>query len=301
MRELIINEVEYAYNTDTTLNDDTTSFGYGADGVLFGSYENATVPAVQKRVRFKTHISSDDVLVLQYQRNGKWIDVREDLNGFHTQGTDVYYGVWMQPQSTDPSVVDVFFGSAGFYASGANFGADGAPYPNTLKWRVRKSKSANAGLMPSKAVLRAASTGGDVIATTAGYVNIVFDTLLKDTHDQYDTSTGTFTAYKKGVYSLSGQVLVTCASVGTANRIICNCYVFNNDDVSLRYEVNVYYKKFLAGSSAFPNEIINWNCMLDLEKGDKVKLLAYNDTESDLTVYGEGNATTRNTISIIEV
>ena len=150
--------VEYAYNSDSSDANDTTSFAYGPQG--------GTVPSAtgirSKRVRFNSKITPTDIFKLQFNTVSQpdlWVDAGHIGYGL-TVGTNdagtVVYGVgYGQINSTD---VDVVF----FQYPTANAGTSWASYISALdikNWRILKTSNPltlghkivsqySAGLMP---------------------------------------------------------------------------------------------------------------------------------------------------------
>ena len=128
------NDVEYAYNTDTSDADSTTGFGYGPGGVLFPTTSTTNR---NKRVRFQTPIQASDVLVLEYSSNQiTWAPLSSggstatvDIDGFSATN-DVGAAIVGPVSSTD---VDVKFRR---YRVGTNNWSGAGGY-----WRVRKSSA----------------------------------------------------------------------------------------------------------------------------------------------------------------
>ena len=149
MRELILNEVEYAYNSDTSLSDDYASFGYGADGVNFGAYGDDSLGLYTKAVSFQTPIQPDDVIQVEikWSGNDEWYPLPMSEYAVTTGGS-YYYGVTLGSGSNTDKEVFVKFGRGGARMS-TTYGGIGTQYNSAHKWRVRKSKSANSGLLTS--------------------------------------------------------------------------------------------------------------------------------------------------------
>lgn len=129
---------EYAYNTNTTTSDDTTSFGYGADGVAFGSFTSNTTSVTTKRVRFTTPIQPTDRIEVEIKHpSGYWIPVGQYGFGYVAQGTSAYGIAMITVNATD---VDIQFGKKGARPTNATYAGDGAAWSGYTdrNWRVRK-------------------------------------------------------------------------------------------------------------------------------------------------------------------
>lgn len=138
---------EYAFNTSTsTTTDDTTSFGYGAQGAQI---QNVT-SALARRVRFQTPVLPTDSLILELSYNRSLWRPVVSMGYFDSSGNSrvaafqsqngVTYGIGLANASTDPRDIDL---SIGQYAhpSGATFGAAGTAWSvgaGSLYWRIRK-------------------------------------------------------------------------------------------------------------------------------------------------------------------
>lgn len=181
---VVQNDVEYVYNTATADSADTTSFGYGSGGVVFGSYTAARA----KRIRFQTPIQSTDTVIIEVQNTGSststpWTTlsdsfVRAGISPYHVQNS-VSYGMGLDNVSINSTDLDVTFGTY-LYESGSTYGAAGAAWSTvaTWRWRVKKIKGGQAvgfgnvtqsvsGLVKSAGQLLGTNTN-DVAAT--GYV-----------------------------------------------------------------------------------------------------------------------------------
>lgn len=128
------NDVEYAYNSSATTANDSTSFGYGPDGVLFQSFAPAATSYVQKRVRFQTPIQATDSLELEVLGSGlsTWTRLTDRFVGYHTNDAGTaYYGAKVLGVSGVSTDVDVLF-----FSKVEAVNAWSAV--NTFKWRVKK-------------------------------------------------------------------------------------------------------------------------------------------------------------------
>lgn len=133
---------EYAFNTNTsTTVSDTTSFGYGPQGVQ----GVAITVALSKRVRFQTPILPTDLLVFEYRKTTgtSWqpiigVDNATDISFFTIQNA-VSYGVKIQSVASSSTDIDVSFGTYAW--NNSTYGAVGIAWPTTYYWRVRKVSS----------------------------------------------------------------------------------------------------------------------------------------------------------------
>lgn len=163
-------QVEYVFNTSTADSTDSTSFGYGPGGVLFGSYTTATR---LKRVRFQYAIQPDDLIVLEVLDSGlQWVPYETTVGASISTTTGMAFTV---VNSTD---IDVMFGSAGYAGTVRTGAAAWSVIAGTFKWRVRKCKASAptgfglAGVDGSAGLYMAGRAPGIVTGTAiaAGYV-----------------------------------------------------------------------------------------------------------------------------------
>lgn len=122
---------EYAWNSSTADSSDTTSFGYGVDGVALGAFTAART----KRVRFTTPIQPTDVIILEYKRDSSpnWQSVSPRFTRYkNTNDYGIESGI---VNSTD---VDVFFQDYADNLGAGNRRWDPAALGTGFKWRVRK-------------------------------------------------------------------------------------------------------------------------------------------------------------------
>lgn len=176
--------VEYAYNTSTADNSDTTSFGYGPEGVAIGSF---TTAERVKRVRFTRPVGPTNHVKLQHKVNGVWMDAANSYLNWETQGA-ARYGMRIAPVSGSSTDFDVFFAVSGAFASGA-YGAAGAVWSSVtnVSWRLVKSENANFVGAESKVVVSASVTNSSAISTNTTAV-IPFSAV-----DSTSTHSGSFT------------------------------------------------------------------------------------------------------------
>jgi hypothetical protein len=220
------NDVEYAYNTSTSTSSDTSSFGYGPQGVaLVTSLPGASA----KRVRFQTPIQSSSSLVIEVSTDRvTWYPASNARIGAATvniipsmsSGGNLLSGVQLVTvNSTD---VDVLFAQ---YASAANDDSPGTDWPSDAYWRVRKSSAGAAvgfGIVvpgTSSGLVSASGLPGNTsgAAIASGYVGQMLNTQQSGTGGKsYYTSnattlTGSFvsvvsTSVNKGVYLVTGHI-----------------------------------------------------------------------------------------------
>jgi hypothetical protein len=109
------NDVQYAFNSSLTTATDTTSFGYGPQGVAFQSFAPSGTTEVTKRVRFPYPVQVGETPELIVVENSKWISAAERGLGFgqNDAGT-TRYGYQVVPVSGSTTDFDVNFFSQAF-------------------------------------------------------------------------------------------------------------------------------------------------------------------------------------------
>lgn len=151
---VVQNDVEYAYNTNTADADDTSSFGYGPAGQAFPT--TTFTGARLKTVRFLTPISAGDIVSIEVDPDniGRWQGLGD--SGFAIFGATVVvpytmqaattYGIGMT-YGTTATDIRVQFGQ---YASpnntgGTVFAAAGNSWSSSAgKWRLKKARGGQA-------------------------------------------------------------------------------------------------------------------------------------------------------------
>lgn len=144
------NDVEYAWNSNTTANtDDSTSFGYGPSGVAFAAHTSERYRTVQ----FQTPIQPTDSISIEINSASAgdpdlWIpliDVNYDtgIRSYTTQASTAY-GMGFRFSTTTDSTLRVYF--APYMNVGASYGLAGSAWSGAAnyKWRVKKSKGGQA-------------------------------------------------------------------------------------------------------------------------------------------------------------
>lgn len=215
---LIQNATEFAYNTNTANSDDTTSFGYGPDGVLFTN--TSGIGILRKRVRFRSPIQITDKIEVEVWNGQGWqslphaadsvsggvfIDV---FRGENLNSANNYIGAGYRIISqTD---VDVTFGK---YAAGRSY-TDITEWSDVtssgFKWRVRKSSGSAVGEIPP--FVGAKYSGTSAIALTANVTTHKFNTKEYDTYNAYNTTTGIYTIPLTGYYRITTSISVNAIS-----------------------------------------------------------------------------------------
>ena len=150
------NDVEYAWNSSTSTSNDTTSFGYGPQGVLIRDFAPSTTSSIDKRVRFQTPRQPGDVLVLETDEGSsgaRWVPLVSRLGAFgYDAATPTYaFGTMVNEVSGSATDVDVRFFSKITIQSTNTWSQ-----VNTWRWRLRKS---SAGAAVGFGVVNSVSTG----------------------------------------------------------------------------------------------------------------------------------------------
>lgn len=145
-------QVEYAYNSSGITAagaSDTTSFAYGPAGAQFGSIDSTTTTGNSRttmRVRFQNAIQDGDVILLKYRQSdvSTWTVVGQgaDVSDWEAQNTARYGMGWSRVSGSNTDI-DVFFGNAGRFATGATFGVAGSTWSglSTARWAAVKSSN----------------------------------------------------------------------------------------------------------------------------------------------------------------
>lgn len=211
---VIQNATEFAYNTNIANSSDTTSFGYGTEGVGFGSYSGYQT-YINKRVRFKQPIQITDKIEVEVWNGSGWQTLPYFANFSDTTIENIYtlnsgsflYGLGYRiVNSTD---VDVIFGGDGRLYSGIAY--SWASLLGTFKWRVRKSSGSAVAEIPPFVGARYTTTIS-ISSNPAAPFN--FATKVYDTHNAVTTGAGwRFTAPITGYYSVKA-IVVSNANVG---------------------------------------------------------------------------------------
>jgi hypothetical protein len=162
---------EYVFNTAATTaagGSDTTSFGYGAAGTLFNSFDSTTAAsATTLRCRFQTPIQQTDKIFIEFLRDSSsaWQEVAVNnvsIAPYQSQN-DSFYGTGWVRVSGSTTDIDIVFGNKGRTPStsaAAGFGANGVAWSGATSWRWRVRKV----------------SGGASVGFPVGARNVVGDT-----------------------------------------------------------------------------------------------------------------------------
>jgi hypothetical protein len=253
--QLAQNDVEFAYNTDTSVSDNALAFGYGPSGQAFGSFtSNATNSVTRKRVRFQSPIQVGDVLVVEVDLgNGRWVDVKNTFIFNQVIGTGIYgIGRLEYVNNTD---VDVSLGKAGARLLTNTLGTtNDDPWSNYIswKWRVRKSSAGAAvgfGIVSSQSAGLLPATNANLDDATATRLGL----------KQYlaDKAGGTndiaYFGGNKATLTASDNVAVTISSV---TRAVLIPYQTQDGNWRLKFNINfVLPSAARASASVFINGV----------------------------------------------
>lgn len=142
------NSVEYASNSSTSVTTDLSSANFSNDFNGSATPSGSASAAFLKRVRFKSAIQSDDVLILEVSTAGSpWVPVENaayqtGLSAYSYQGSTTYGMGLVTTAAIGGTDVDVGFGRY-FYTNNAAYGGAGADWSvlTSTRWRVRKTKA----------------------------------------------------------------------------------------------------------------------------------------------------------------
>lgn len=197
-------KAEYAYNTDTSDADDTSSFAYGPGGQAANYTFSAN--ARKKRVRFLTAKQPTDLIVLEWDPDGTgdWIKAADfrDSSG-NNMHTDIFSntGAVIAPVSGSDTDVDVVFGR--YHISTSHWST-----VSSARWRVVKYpgviQSATPYGVPDSEVWL---YGGNGFGSTSGnkirrFTNIVRNVGTAITYTDSSTDGASFTINKAGIYTI---------------------------------------------------------------------------------------------------
>lgn len=180
------NNVEYAFNTDTTSTASVTSsgFGYGPDGQAF-SANFALGTEYTRRVRYLTSVQGTDALDVEvFDSNNpvRWLPIEKVLGPYMRQGTSAY-GIRVISVSGSTTDVDVIFSAQGFRASNATYAGNGDAFSaiTNFKWRLKKTSGGNAvgfGLADgvNSGLLPTVTSMSGVLATQLGMKQYIIGT-----------------------------------------------------------------------------------------------------------------------------
>ena len=137
--KLAQNTTEYAYNSSTTITNDTASFAYGEEGALIQSFAPEGLAGVSKYVQFKSKIQPTDMLFLElYNPNGKaWYSPLDTVWSQNDAAT-VYYG-W-RILIINENTVNVVFASRYSKETSSTWAILSTA---GFRWRVRKVSAGN--------------------------------------------------------------------------------------------------------------------------------------------------------------
>ncbi len=200
---------EYAYNSDTTSADNTTSFAYGSEGALIPN-----IPAgnkQRKRIKFKTPIKITDAILLEVRNPASkgWDSFSNTFGDCVWQGL-LSSGVEVQAIEGSSDSLDIYFGQLGYVCSNTVYAATtgmtsswSSLYTAGWRWRVRKVSNGNMAEVPP--VVRAEYVLGTPSSFPYGDVTTInYNTKAEDTHNAVTTGTAwKFTAPIDGIYSIS--------------------------------------------------------------------------------------------------
>jgi hypothetical protein len=207
---------EYAYNSNniTPAANDTTSFAYGANGVLVQSFSTSGVTPITRYVQFTKTINNRDDFVVEFMNPtypSVWLTANQLGYGYTALSTTNYYGV--STTIVNSTTVSVNFYQAYDVGTGHTWASI-----NTWYWRVRKRSVGNTAEQPP--VIRAEYyTTSSSVGSSGTVINC--DTMFEDTHTCVSTpaSAWKFTAPSPGVYQMEVTLGLQTGKVFSLNEI----------------------------------------------------------------------------------
>lgn len=221
--QLAQNDVEYAFNTSgiTAANaSDTTSFGYGPQGVAIGSINSNTLNATTNfRVQFQTPNQVGDRFDIEFNNgvDSTWI-LAQEVAPYITLNA-AYYGVYIS--GTGSNFVTVSFGNNGYRPNGAaTYGANGQAWSalSGYRWRVRKS---SAGAAVGFGLADTQGNAGLVNPYSSSGAGVVYSGTYTPTITAVTNAGGTKTAFQTHYIRVGQRVMVNgyMEVTGTASAV----------------------------------------------------------------------------------
>ena len=207
---------EYAYNSNnsTPSANDTTSFAYGANGVLVQSFSTSGTTPITRYVQFTKTINNRDDFIVEFMNPtypSVWLSAQQLGYGYTALSTTNYYGV--STTIVNSTTVSVNFYQAYDVGTGHTWASI-----NTWYWRLRKRSQGNTAEQPP--VIRAEYYITSASVGSSGTV-INCDTMLEDTHTcvTNPASAWRFTAPVPGVYQVEVTLGLQTGKVFSLNEI----------------------------------------------------------------------------------
>ncbi len=218
------NNCEYVYNTNVTTSDDTTSFGYGPEGITIPSFTSNATGLTTKVVRFPSAIQSTDIINIEVSNGvNRWF--RSDTIVPATKQHLTQYGILGEGRSASSTDFNIYFGKGGATPyNNATYGTTNTdPWSaySAYKWRVKKCAGGQAvgfGLADSSGgagLVAPYSSGSGVV-----YADTYTPTITNGTNVASSSLTGAqfMRVGKVFTASIMGAVTPTAAA-STATRI----------------------------------------------------------------------------------
>lgn len=229
---------EYAYNTSTSASNDTSSFGYGLDGVLFPNI-SAFGTSYSKRVRFQTSILPTDNIFLEYLLSGAgaWRNASQ-IFPLIKQGASSY-GIQLTNVTGSTTDVEVQFRAQGSSPSNATYGGNGDAWSTFFgdgtKWRLRKVSSGAAVGYPVSARNIVGDTTGT--AVPAGYVGQIVQSTISISTNLTSNSWTTITSatLSSGIWLVTGSIKFAKSGASQTFANIAAAIGTSNSDISTNY------------------------------------------------------------------
>jgi hypothetical protein len=294
---------EFAFNTAATTaagGSDTSSFGYGPNGTLFNAFASTTTTTsyTTLRCRFTTPIQATDTVVFEILDtvSNKWFPLGQNgsLAIPLTIIVSAAYGITLTAVSGSNTDIDVKFGNAGRYPSGATIGSAGQAWNDlssgNFKWRVRKvSGGAQVGypISPNnlvKSLVRyktaAAQSISNATLTIVDFGTKVFDTKVEVTTG----ASWKFTAAQTGYYRVNAFLLYSSTTAWAENEY-AECFLYKDGSVYSTIS-RPNGRDFSGGTQNFA---VAGGDIIYLTVGSYIDVRVTQNSGGSLTLYGDGS------------
>ncbi len=190
---------EFAYNTNTTSSNDTSSFGYGPEGVLVPTSTSQT-GLIEKVVNFIRPPLPTDLVTIEIYNPSTGIWENGPLAFPRNYQNTYQYGMWY---SYDGTRLSVMFGRGGYVPTGTTYGSASTATWEALqtanyRWRVRKISNGNMAEISSVTINK--TTTPQVVEVGAGII------------ESGSNANGSYVKYSDGTMECWGFASTTTSS-----------------------------------------------------------------------------------------